>query len=166
MHLLVFLKILYVCSVHGTWKLQNWCSSLFVETDLESTAFESLMQRYCLFTVCSLYQMQETSYRYFMNKILSKTLGYKENSSSTVTCKLEKVWTTDSKSEFSFSPTYMVFEMWLGVCLFSYENWIQNFNLFTLHSRDFYNWLLTGQKMLAHWWENARSCNRKCLLIY
>ena len=59
-----------------------------METDLESTAFVSLTQRYCLFTVCSLYQMQETSYRYFMNKILSKTVGYKENSSSTVTCKL------------------------------------------------------------------------------
>jgi len=72
-----------------------------------------------------------------MNKILSKTLGYKENSSSTVTCKLEKFGAADSKSEFSFSPAHMVFEMRLGVCLFSYENWIQNFNLFTLYSHDF-----------------------------
>ena len=138
---------------------------MFVETDLDSAAFMSLTQRYCLFTVCSLYQMQETSYRYFTNKILSKTLGYKENSSSTVTCKLEKVWAADSRSEISFSPGHMVFEMRLGVCVFSYENWIQNFNVHYI-LMIFYNWWLTGQKMLTHWWENARRCNRKCLLIY
>jgi len=40
--------------------------------------------------------------------------GLQENSSSKLTRKLVKVWATDSKSVYSFSPTHMVFEVTQG----------------------------------------------------
>jgi hypothetical protein len=66
----------------------------------------------------------------FINKISQcNYTGQQENTSSKLTRKLVKVWATDSKSVFSFSPAHMVFEMRHG--LFSCENWIENFSLFT-----------------------------------
>jgi hypothetical protein len=56
-----------------------------------------------------------SSLKTFINKVSQcNYTGLQENSSSKLTCKLFKVWATDSKSVFSFSPAHMVFEMRQG----------------------------------------------------
>lgn len=66
------------------------------------------------------------------------TLVYKWNSSSSLTCELDKFWAAESRSLFGVSPALMIFEMRRGVWLFSCENWIENFNLFPYYSRDLF----------------------------